>query len=102
MSKEIEEMAKIMCQDAGTKNCNIKCNAHPICDVYFYADRLYREWYLKKMEKLEQKIANQRKEIKSLRAYANGLQQSRDAWKWKAERVGKQLFEVLKKGDHHG
>ena len=51
MSKEIEEMAKIMCQDAGTKNCNIRCNAHPICDVYFYADRLYREGYRKQNER---------------------------------------------------
>lgn len=50
MSKEIEEMAKIMCQDAGTKNCNIQCNAHPICDVYFYAERLYKEGYRKKSE----------------------------------------------------
>ena len=45
MSKEIEEMAKIMCQDAGTKNCNIRCSAKPICDVNFYAERLYnRGW----------------------------------------------------------
>ena len=47
MSKEIEEMAKIMCQDAGTKNCNITCNAKPICDVHFYAERLYKEGYRK-------------------------------------------------------
>lgn len=101
MSKEIEEMAKIMCQDAGTKNCNIRCDT--MCDVYFYAVRLYKEWYLKKMEKVEQKIANQRKEIRSLRAYANGLQQSRDEWKRKAEKVGKQLFEeLMEKGEHHG
>lgn len=49
MSKEIEEMAKVMCQDAGTKNCNIQCNAHPICDVYFYAERLYKEGYRKQI-----------------------------------------------------
>jgi ribosomal protein L32 len=48
MIREIEEMAKIMCQDAGTKNCNISCNAKPICDVHFYAERLYKEGYRKK------------------------------------------------------
>lgn len=50
MSKEIEEMAKIMCHDAGTKNCNIKCNAKPICDVNFYAERLFKEGYRKQSE----------------------------------------------------
>jgi hypothetical protein len=46
---EIEEMAKIMCQDAGTKNCNIQCNAKPFCDVNFYAERLYKEGYRKRV-----------------------------------------------------
>lgn len=50
MSREIEEMAKVMCQDAGTKNCNISCNAKPICDVHFYAERLYKEGYRKQSE----------------------------------------------------
>ncbi len=50
MSKEIEEMTKIMCKDAGTKNCNIRCNAKPICDVHFYAERLYNEGYRKQSE----------------------------------------------------
>jgi DNA-directed RNA polymerase subunit RPC12/RpoP len=50
MNKEIEEMAKIMCQDAGTKNCNIQCNAKPFCDVNFYAERLYKEGYRKQRE----------------------------------------------------
>ena len=51
MSREIEEMAKIMCQDAGTKNCNIRCSAKPICDVYFYAERLYNAGYRKQNER---------------------------------------------------
>ena len=58
MSKEIEEMAKVMCQDAGTKNCNIQCNAHPICDVYFYAERLYKAGYRKEEQKNEQREAD--------------------------------------------
>ena len=41
------------------------------------------------------RIENQREEIRRLHNHIRNLEQSRDAWKDKAERLGKQLFEVL-------
>ena len=44
---------------------------------------------------MQKRIENQRVEIARLHKHIRGLEQSRDAWKGKAERLGKQLYEVL-------
>lgn len=46
-------------------------------------------------EILNQKIENQREEIKRLRKCLNDTTQSRNCWKNKAKRIGKQLQQVL-------
>ena len=46
-------------------------------------------------ELLNQKIENQREEIKRLRKCLFDVTNSRDYWKDKADRVGKQLQQVL-------
>ena len=43
------------------------------------------------------KIESQREEIRRLHNHMRSLEQSRDNWKGKAERVGKQLFEELER-----
>lgn len=48
------------------------------------------------MTEQEKRIANQREEIRKLNEHIHNLTQSRDYWKAKAERVGKQLHKVLK------
>lgn len=58
---------------------------------------LNEEKYRKQSEDCEKRIANQREEIRRLRTRINGLTQSRGVWKKQAERVGKQLHEVLSK-----
>lgn len=50
------------------------------------------------IDTLNQKIENQREEIKRLRKCLFDVTNSRDYWKAKAYRVGKQLQEYLK--DH--
>ena len=45
----------------------------------------------------EKRIENQREEIRRLRNHIRSLEDSRNHWKEKAERLGKQLFEVLNK-----
>lgn len=47
--------------------------------------------------KLRERCGNQRDEIRRLRSHVRSLEQSRDNWKGKAERVGKQLFEELER-----
>ena len=44
---------------------------------------------------MSDKLENQRIEINRLRSRVRSLEQSRNSWKEKAERVGKQLFDVL-------
>lgn len=44
---------------------------------------------------MQKRIENQREEIRRLQKHIRSLEQSRDAWKDKAERLGNQLFEVL-------
>ena len=46
-------------------------------------------------EILNQKIANQREEIRRLKKCLNDTTQSRNYWKNKAKRIGKQLQQVL-------
>ena len=48
------------------------------------------------IDMLNQKISNQREEIKRLRKCLFDTTNSRDYWKAKAYRVGKQLQQVLK------
>lgn len=48
----------------------------------------------------QQRIHNQREEIRKLQKRLHDVTQSRDAWKSKAERLGKQLHEVLQKGEN--
>lgn len=44
---------------------------------------------------MQKRIENQREEIGRLHRHIRGLEQSRDAWKDKAERLGNQLYDVL-------
>ena len=44
---------------------------------------------------MQKRIENQRVELARLQKHIISLEQSRDAWRDKAERLGKQLFEVL-------
>lgn len=44
---------------------------------------------------MQKRIENQREEISRLHKHIRSLEQSRDAWKDKAERLGKQLHETL-------
>lgn len=44
---------------------------------------------------MQKRIENQREEISRLQKHIRSLEQSRDAWKAKAKRLGKQLYEVL-------
>ena len=46
-------------------------------------------------EILNQRIANQREEIRRLKKYLNDTTQSRNYWKNKAKRIGKQLQQIL-------
>lgn len=50
----------------------------------------------RKARSCDNRIANQREEIRRLHNHIRNLEQSRDAWKAKAERLGKQLNELLK------
>lgn len=43
----------------------------------------------------QKRIESQREEIRRLHNHIRNLEQSRNAWKDKAERLGQQLFEVL-------
>lgn len=43
----------------------------------------------------QKRIESQREEIRRLHNHIRSLEQSRNAWKEKAERLGNQLFEVL-------
>lgn len=47
------------------------------------------------MTEQEKRIIHQREEIRKLQEHIHNLTQSRDYWKAKAERVGKQLHKVL-------
>lgn len=49
------------------------------------------------IDMLNQKISNQREEIKRLRKCLFDITNSRDYWKSKANRIGKQLQQVLEK-----
>lgn len=55
------------------------------------ADFSYYAYY----ESLQKRIASQREEIRRLHNHIRNLEQSRNAWKDKAERIGKQLYDVL-------
>lgn len=46
---------------------------------------------------LEQRIRNQRQELDRLHKAYRSLEQSRDTWKARAQWLGKQLFEELKR-----
>lgn len=50
-----------------------------------------------KLAETRRRCDNQRDEIRRLRSHVRSLEQSRDNWKGKAERVGKQLFEELER-----
>ena len=89
--KQIEEMAEAIFQ-----NCN--------CGLFFSeAEKIARfvieeQGYRKQSEVkdiLNQRIANQREEIKRLKKCLNDITQSRNYWKSKANSIGKQLQQVL-------
>ena len=44
---------------------------------------------------MQKRIESQREEIRRLHNHIRSLEQSRNAWRDKAERLGNQLFEVL-------
>jgi chromosome segregation ATPase len=46
----------------------------------------------------QKRIENQREEIRRLQKRLQSVTQSRNAWKAKAKRLGKQLHDVLQKG----
>lgn len=46
---------------------------------------------------MQKRIENQREEISRLHNHIRNLEQSRNAWKDKAERIGKQLYELQEK-----
>lgn len=48
---------------------------------------------------MQNRIENQRVEIARLNKHIRSLEQSRDSWKDKAKRVGRQLYEVLRYHD---
>ena len=47
------------------------------------------------VQSMQKRIENQREEIRRLNNHVRNLEQSRKAWKGKAERLGEQLFELL-------
>ena len=58
------------------------------------------EDYFKQSEEIEkcrERVVNQREELRRLNKRITDLSQSREVWKKQAERVGKQLHEVLSK-----
>lgn len=72
------------------------CEAEFCCDEGAYlADKYFRERELR-TEAVNQRIANQREEIRRLQKCLNDTKQSRDYWKAEAGRIGKQLNQVLK------
>lgn len=50
----------------------------------------------RKAASCDKRIENQREEIRRLHNHIRNLEQSRNAWKAKAERLGKQICELLK------
>lgn len=99
--KQIDEIAKLICTYPQCIHYNIigEC-ANTECQTVDIAERLYTAGYRKQSEKDEEykeRIYNQREELHRLNKRINDLIQSREAWKKKAERVGKQLHEVLSK-----
>lgn len=65
------------------------------CDEGAYlADKYFRE-KKSRNESLNKRIENQREEIRRLQKCLNDTKQSRDHWKAEAERIGKQLRQVL-------
>lgn len=66
------------------------------CDEGKYlADKYYREQERRReqpIDALNRRIVNQRGEIRRLSKLLNDVTQSRDYWKAKAERIGKQLY----------
>lgn len=77
------------------------CEAEFCCDEgQWLADRDQYERERKAngdglVRSMQKRIENQRGEIQRLHKHIKNLEQSRDAWRDKAERLGKQLFEVL-------
>ena len=67
------------------------------CDEGQYlADKLQYE-NERKAQSCDNRIANQREEIRRLHNHIRNLEQSRNAWKAKAERLGKQNKELLER-----
>ena len=65
------------------------------CDEGAYlADKYFRERE-RRDESLNERIENQREEIRRLLKRLNDVKQSRDYWKAEAERLGKQLNHML-------
>lgn len=90
--KQIEEMTEVF-EERCARDCIASCSE---C----MAQTLYNAGYRKQSEEVEEyreRIYNQREELHRLNKRINDLIQSREAWKKKAERVGKQLHEVLSK-----
>lgn len=77
------------------------CEAEFCCDEGQYlADKDQYERERKQdgdssLRACHKRIENQREEIRRLHNHIRSLEQSRNAWKEKAERLGNQLFEVL-------
>ena len=97
--KQIEEMAWGMCdipKHPSIKSC-AECNCYGKCQAMYYAKRSYNAGYHKQNEEYKKRIINQREELHRLNKRIFDLIQSREAWKKKAERVGKQLHEALSK-----
>lgn len=70
------------------------CEAEFCCDEGAYlADKYFKEQELR-AETLNQRIANQREEIRRLQKCLNDTKQSRDYWKARAERLGKQFYQL--------
>lgn len=95
--KQIEEMALTLSEGGCGNECDCIQGDKFNCHLLHSASVLYDAGYRKQSEDCEKRIANQREEIRRLRTRINGLTQSRDVWKKQAERVGKQLHEVLSK-----
>lgn len=75
--------------------------ANAINDVLPILVELKENGYRKQSEECEKRIFNQREELHRLKKRIDDLIQSRNAWKEKAKRVGKQLYDVLNKQNEY-
>ena len=94
-AKEIEEMAKVI-DDSHWDFCSISGCEGASNDCWKTCpDSRYNKIKIEAEKIFHQKIENQREEIKRLRKCLFDVNNSRDYWKAKACRVGKQLQQTL-------